>query len=110
MLFRSGDRRRRAEDDAAAARDLGRNAEHQHRGKERSRAAGDLEAHRADRTRDLLADDAGHRLGRDGLKHFGAVELLDVGGGRLQSGHEVLGQTWRSSKEDLSIISKERKQ
>ena len=90
---RIGDRRRRAEDDAAAARDLGRNAEHQHRGKERSRAAGNVEAHRADRTRDLLADDAGHRLDRDGLKHFGAVELLDVGGGRLQSGHEVLGQT-----------------
>ena len=81
---RIGNRRRRAENDAAAAGDLGRNAKHQHCGKERCRAARNIEADGADRASNLLTNDAGHGFDSDRLEHFSGVKFFDIFGRGLK--------------------------
>ena len=71
----------------SAARDAGRDGEHQHRREERGLAARDVEPHAADRQGPLHAAYARHRLDAHLRGQLGAVERLDVG---LRGGEGLL--------------------
>ena len=70
----------RGEDDLPAAGDLCGDAEHECRGWQDGRAAGDVEPDARDGTREARADDAGRRLDHQRVRaRLCLVELADVG-------------------------------
>ena len=88
-----GDRRRGAERDVAATGEAGGHGEHQHGGKQRRAAAGDVEANALNRAGDDLTAHAGAGFEVDERRLLRAVEGFDVVFGeahcRLQGGGDA---------------------
>ncbi len=78
----AGPVRRRTEYDLPASGEPGRDAEHEHRGKQRRGTAGDVQPHPLDRHVPSPAHHARHRLDAFGLCTLGFVEGLDVSAGQ----------------------------